>query len=272
MRQSISIQKGSNQIKSLEVNGFRVTNAEFPSQLHLPIHLHEVACFAVVLWGAVNKVFPQSSHELLSAGVVTMPAHEKHSDLFGVGKTSMLVVEPVAVGQDLLQPCAHLFDLVHELRDEVILAISHRIRQELFQQDTVSPLVINGLTLELLALAARRRLKVTEGSPPPHWLKTVQDYLHTYFQESFQLADVAQTVNVHPVHLSRVFRVYFGTSVGNYVRQLRLEWVTQQLTLSNDSLAQLAQKSGFTDQSHLTRTFKQYKGITPSQFRREMAR
>lgn len=273
MGQVISIRQGSSQLKSVEVNGFRVTSAGFPSELNLPSHYHEVACFAVVLQGEVVKIFPRHSYELPPASVVTMPAQERHCDRFGVVGATMLVVEPVAVEEEVLRPCAYLFDLIYQARDKVMTAVARRIRQELHWQDTVSPLVINGLVFELLAAAVRRKRSLFEDkSRPPHWLRTVHDYLHTCFQESFQLADVAQVVGVHPVHLSRVFRDYYNMSVGDYVRRLRLDWVTQQLTCSDDTLAHLAQTAGFSDQSHLTRTFKRYKGLTPGQYRREIAR
>ncbi len=273
MGQAISIQQGSEQLKTLEVSGFRVTSVTFPSRLYLPFHHHEVACFAIVLKGAVDKIFSRRNYELPTASVVTMPAQERHCDQFAVGGAMMLVVEPVAVAEDILRPCANLFDLIYQARDKTIAAVAYRIRQELQQLDTISPLVINGLVFELLTIAVRRRKPTfNDKNTPPHWLKIVHDYLHTYYQESIQLADVAQEIGVHPVHLSRVFRDYHGLSIGEYVRRLRLDWVTYQLTLSTDSLAFLAQKAGFADQSHLTRAFKQYKGITPGQYRRTMAR
>lgn len=273
MGQAISIQQGSKQLKNLEVSGFRVTSISFPPKLNLPSHYHEVACFAVVLGGGVDKIFSRQAYELLPASAVTMPPQERHCDQFAINGAKMLVVEPVAVVEDVLRPCAHLFDLIYQTRDMTVAAVAQRIWQEMQLPDAISPLVINGLIFELLAAAVRHRQPFYEDkSAPPHWLKTVHDYLHTYYQNSFQLADVAQEVGIHPVHLSRVFRDFYGLSIGDYVRHLRLEWVTHELTLSNESLAFLAQKAGFADQSHLTRAFKQYKGLTPGQYRRAVTR
>lgn len=185
----------------------------------------------------------------------------------------MLVVEPMQVEDDMLLPCAHLFELIHFARDESVTAVAHRITYELQMPDLVSPLAISGLLFELLAMAVRRQRPLFAEKPAaPLWLKTVHDYLHTYFNQSFQLIDLANEVGIHPVHLSRVFRIYYGLSLGDYVRRLRLEWVTHQLTTSDKSLTQLAHAAGFSDQSHFTRVFKRYMGVTPGRYRQGMKR
>jgi AraC family transcriptional regulator len=73
---------------------------------------------------------------------------------------------------------------------------------------------------------------------------------------------------VHPVHLARVFRLTYGTPVGSYLRGLRLAWAAGRLTDSEDTIAQIALEAGFFDQSHFTRTFRQYFGLTPQAYRR----
>ena len=201
-----------------------------------------------------------------------MPPQERHCDQFAVDGAHMLVVEPVRVETELLAPCAHLFEVVQVVQDEMLMAIARRISHELQTPDLVSPLTINGLVFELLAVSARRKRPFSPRSPstPPHWLKTVHDYLHTHFAQPLQLADLAAEVGIHPVYLSRVFRLHYGMTFGEYVRCLRFEWAKLQLTTSSDSLAQVAQAAGFADQSHFTRVFKQKMGVPPGQYRQIM--
>jgi AraC-like DNA-binding protein len=56
--------------------------------------------------------------------------------------------------------------------------------------------------------------------------------------------------------------------VGEYVRRLRLDWATAQLAATDTPLAVLAAEAGFADQSHFTRAFKGYAGLTPGKYRR----
>jgi AraC family transcriptional regulator len=81
------------------------------------------------------------------------------------------------------------------------------------------------------------------------------------------LAGAAAAGGVHPAHLAREFRVHYRTSVGSYVRGLRLAWAAQRLAGTNDPIADIAVEAGFADQSHFTRAFRSYSGLTPRAFR-----
>jgi AraC family transcriptional regulator len=83
-----------------------------------------------------------------------------------------------------------------------------------------------------------------------------------------RLAELAREVSVHPAHLARAFRQQFGTSVGGYVRRLRLDWAAAELERSETALAAIALAAGFADQSHFTRSFRRYTGFTPGAYRR----
>jgi AraC family transcriptional regulator len=86
--------------------------------------------------------------------------------------------------------------------------------------------------------------------------------------EPVRLADLAREVAVHPAHLARAFRQQFGTSVGGYVRRLRLDRAAAELERSDKALAAIALAAGFADQSHFTRSFRRHTGFTPGAYRR----
>jgi AraC family transcriptional regulator len=267
---STPITLGSADQRSVEVGGFRVTEADFPGLLRLESHFHERACLAVVLAGGVDKAFPRLGVVLPTATVVTMPAEERHRDLFTSGGARMLVIEPDHrdLGmREKLRPCARVFDEVIALRDEGAADVARRISQELRVLDPVSPLAIDGLALELLARTARAFEPARRPSDPPRWLAQAVDYLHARFSEPVQVDEVATVVGVHPVHLSRTFRRYVGVSVGEYVRRLRIEWAIDTLTACDLPLADVAAEAGFVDQSHFTRAFKRHTGLTPGNYR-----
>ena len=78
-----------------------------------------------------------------------------------------------------------------------------------------------------------------------------------------RLADLARELAVHPAHLARAFRGQFGTSVGGYVRRLRLDWAAAELERSDTALAAIALAAGFADQSHFTRIFRRLHRVHP---------
>jgi AraC family transcriptional regulator len=87
------------------------------------------------------------------------------------------------------------------------------------------------------------------------------------FDRPFAVAEIAASVGVHPAHLAREFRRHYGTTIGAYVRRLRLEWATARLAASDDTLSSIAFAAGFANQSHFTRAFKRHTGLTPGGYR-----
>jgi AraC family transcriptional regulator len=132
--------------------------------------------------------------------------------------------------------------------------------------DAASPLVIEGLVLELLAEASRKSLRRPDRQLP-QWLYQAKELLHERFSESLTLSSISKALGIHPVHLSREFHKQFGSTIGEYLRQLRIEYACRQISTSNTPLARIALAAGFWDQSHLGRVFKERFGMTPSEYR-----
>jgi len=101
----------------------------------------------------------------------------------------------------------------------------------------------------------------------PQWLERVRSILEQRFAEPYKLSEIAAEVGVHPVHLAREFRKHYGTSVGEYLRRVRIEYACRELMDSNVAVTNIAFAAGFADQSHFSRTFKRLCGTTPGRYR-----
>ncbi|GAB0156041.1 hypothetical protein CHRYSEOSP005_13030 [Chryseobacterium sp. Alg-005] len=100
----------------------------------------------------------------------------------------------------------------------------------------------------------------------PAWAKQIEEILHENATEKLNLLDLSQTLDIHPMHLSRDFQKYFNCNLGTYIRKLKIE---KSLTLLNTdkSLTHIAIECGFADQSHFIRCFKENMGLTPLKYR-----
>lgn len=107
----------------------------------------------------------------------------------------------------------------------------------------------------------------SSGRRFPQWLERVREILEQRFAEPFKLSEIAAEVGVHPVHLAREFRKHYGTSVGEYLRRVRIEYACRELMDSNVAVTNIAFAAGFADQSHFSRTFKRLCGTTPGRYR-----
>jgi hypothetical protein len=86
---------------------------------------------------------------------------------------------------------------------------------------------------------------------------------------SLRLTEAADALQVNPTYLSREFARYFDNlSFGEYIRKLRIEKALHLLDTTAYSMGEIAYLTGFSDQSHFTRIFKQHTGQSPAAYRK----
>ncbi len=96
-------------------------------------------------------------------------------------------------------------------------------------------------------------------------VRRAREYLEAHHAEQVTLAQLARIADLSPFHLLRVFRAALGLPPHAYLTQLRVARAKTLLSLGM-SIPQVAFEAGFVDQSHLTRHFKRFVGVTPGQY------
>jgi len=100
------------------------------------------------------------------------------------------------------------------------------------------------------------------------WLERVRNEIDARFERPLSVTGLAAEAGVHPAHLSRAFHRRFGSTLLAYIRRARVRAAADLLRGSSLTLADVAAGTGFADQSHLTRVFKEVTGVTPGRYRR----
>lgn len=103
----------------------------------------------------------------------------------------------------------------------------------------------------------------------PLWLPRLIELIDQGIQP-LNLKALSEQLGVHPNHLSRAMPTYFATTLGDYMRQMKIKKATEYLLSSNKSLFDISYDCGFSDQSHFSRTFKMYMGMTPREFQNKI--
>jgi AraC family transcriptional regulator len=242
----------------------------YPPRLRQARHTHKLASFSYVLAGNYAESLDRRTHRRESSTVVFHPPAESHAVEFE-SNVRILGVEFSFEKLAYISRQSVIFESSASCRTEKTNWLGERIYREFQCMDAFSMLAIEGLILELLAEASRASIGANEKSCPK-WLKDARDFLHENFTESFTLEDIARVADVHPVHLSRVFREKFGCTIGEYVRRLRVEFASRQVLSTENSLGEIAHAAGFSDQSHFNKTFKTAFGLTPAEYRKTFRR
>lgn len=98
-------------------------------------------------------------------------------------------------------------------------------------------------------------------------VQLVRAYIEAHSTELIRLATLADLAGVTPFQLIRMCNRELGMSPYAYVKQLRVQRA-QQLLQRGMAVSHVAYEVGFSDQSHLTRTFKCVLGVTPGVYAR----
>jgi len=102
-------------------------------------------------------------------------------------------------------------------------------------------------------------------------LRRVRDYIEAHLDYRLTLTDLAGVACLSPYHFSRSFKQAIGVGPQRYVMQRRLERAKTLMRRTNEPLAEIAQRVGFADQSHLTSIFRRETGVTPGRYRAALA-
>ncbi|QBD79529.1 helix-turn-helix domain-containing protein [Ktedonosporobacter rubrisoli] len=100
-------------------------------------------------------------------------------------------------------------------------------------------------------------------------LKLVTDFALAHLSQDLPLEALAHQTGFSPYHFARLFRETTGESPHQFVLRLRVERARHLLQQTDMPLAHVALESGFANQSHLSRIFKQHLGLTPRAYRLE---
>jgi AraC family transcriptional regulator len=259
MAASVPVSLGAEGIRQAVVPGFRLAELRFPPALTLAPHDHDRTTLAVVMEGGFDGWWAGREGACPPGALLVEPAGERHANRFAAGATTrVLIVQPEgdtpwlggARGRARLRP------------DAVLLA--WRIGEELRRPDAVTPVALEGLALELTALAAR-----SEAPRPAigSWVTRARDIVEERYAEPVTLSWLAAELQVHPSQLARAFRRQHGRPVGTYLREVRIRRAAVRLARSSEPIASVAVAVGFADQSHLTRWFVRHVGVTPARYR-----
>ncbi len=104
------------------------------------------------------------------------------------------------------------------------------------------------------------------GAATARLIRRTKLFLEAELANRIRLADIGRAVAASPTYLTDLFRRVEGTSLHQYLTQLRLARALVELPHAND-LTTLALDVGFSSHSHFSAAFRRAFGCTPSQYR-----
>jgi AraC-like DNA-binding protein len=95
----------------------------------------------------------------------------------------------------------------------------------------------------------------------------VEEYIAKHHTENIRLVDLADIAGMTPAAFSRFFKLRTGSTLSNYIIDIRLGIAARMLVDSTKTIAEICYESGFNNLSNFNRIFRKNKGMTPKEFR-----
>lgn len=100
-------------------------------------------------------------------------------------------------------------------------------------------------------------------------MKNMLQFIHEHYMEELTTPQIAKKAMISASECLRCFRAMIGTTPIQYVKQYRIQCAAELLKTTSMKVVDVGLQCGFQDMSYFAKTFKEMRGCTPQQYRKE---
>ncbi|HWL52568.1 MAG TPA: helix-turn-helix domain-containing protein [Chthoniobacteraceae bacterium] len=162
---------------------------------------------------------------------------------------------------------ASLYALIHAFREEY-----HSARPgTLVRQKNIAQDLVVELARRLSAPGAAGEASPARYRSHAFTVNDVKEFLVKTLDRRHTLSEIAWRFHLSEEHLARLFKKETGGSVMAFLRAIRVEAAQGYLLSSNETIAILAERLGFSSSNHFCRAFVALTGMRPMEYRKKYA-
>lgn len=130
---------------------------------------------------------------------------------------------------------------------------------------------ITGMLIEIIRywIAGGFVIDDTSYHEEAYDIYSVTEYIDQHLSADLSVPEIAEACSMSYSYFAKKFPAVYGKTCKEYLEELRLYKVEEYLLFTNFDLNFIAQETGFSDCSHMIKSFKKRHGITPKRFRDE---
>ncbi|PBJ11484.1 AraC family transcriptional regulator [Flavobacterium sp. ACN6] len=243
--------------------GIAVVETEYQNKVYEGWHSHNNAHITLFLKGGTTEKRKNSTETVGSGSLLFYHSDELH------------------LNQDTLFPSRNINieieeGLLKELQiDEAIIEKSIQnstftkfLILKIFKETQTADTFSNDTIKMLFSQLAATNNYLERYEKSPFWVKSLNELLNDCWNENPNLQDLAQVLNLNPITISKHFPKYFGCTLGEYMRRIKVNRSLSLIQSQESNLTEISFQCGFADQSHFIRTFKNQTGFLPKQFQK----
>ena len=260
----------------------RDTGYEMPS-----FHIHHKYEIYYEIEGT-RRYFIEDAAYIVNAGSVVLIGENQIHKTASVGDTPSSRIVMNFSGEYLgklveLFPDVDFFSFLSEEHNHLLSNITvkqqnhiHSMLQQLLtlqeettpESDAIRKMLLATLLLELKEMCKQQQVQGGEnGRVSNHIVDQIQAYIAEHYAEKLTLTGIASQFYISPYYLSRLFKKSINLSLIEYINGVRIKAAQNLIEKSNESISDIAERTGFLTTAHFRRVFKDANGLSPQQYR-----
>ena len=260
----------------------RDTGYEMPS-----FHIHHKYEIYYEIEGT-RRYFIEDAAYIVNAGSVVLIGENQIHKTASVGDTPSSRIVMNFSGEYLgklveLFPDVDFFSFLSEEHNHLLSNITvkqqnhiHSMLQQLLtlqeettpESDAIRKMLLATLLLELKEMCKQQQVQGGEnGRVSNHIVDQIQAYIAEHYAEKLTLTGIASQFYISPYYLSRLFKKSINLSLIEYINGVRIKAAQNLIEKSNESISDIAERTGFLTTAHFRRVFKDATGLSTQQYR-----
>ena len=235
-----------------------------------------------------RRYFIEDAAYIVNAGSVVLIGENQIHKTAAVGDTpsSRIVMNFSGEYLDSLAeifPDVDFFSFLNEEHNHLLCNLSVKqqnqiqsvMQQLILLQEEVTPesdamrkMMLATLLLTLKSLCRIQQEQGGEnGRVSNQIVDQIQGYIAEHYAEKLTLTGIASQFYISPYYLSRLFKRAINLSLIEYINGVRIKAAQNLIEKSNESVSEVAEKTGFMTTAHFRRVFNDATGLSPQQYR-----
>jgi AraC family transcriptional regulator len=152
---------------------------------------------------------------------------------------------------------------------QLALALKSSLEEDGVGSRLYADSMATAMSAHLLRYYATRNHRFTEYEDglSQQKLRQALDYIQAHLSENLSLSEIADKLGMSQYYFCHLFKRSTGMSPHQYLIRQRVERAKHLLRQTELTITSIALKCGFANQSHFAKSFRQYTGLNPKEFR-----
>ncbi len=161
---------------------------------------------------------------------------------------------------------AHL-DFQSKTDESSILSLFTVLCNEYHDENLKSETILKSALHSILHIISRNVGFISTGITDSK-IQSIINYIHYHVHDSEKLSkkELSNQFNISENYISQYFKSNMGIGLKKYILNYKLKLAETRLKYTNSTISEIAHELGFTDSSHLDKTFLVYKGMTAKNY------